>query len=326
MQRLIGFLSFGHAVPPHVRLNEDSIYTQIKSNVNSQGISEASLFTGTKQRHYLKPEETLDDLMVQAGQQALARAKLKPEQIDRLYGYASVSEFITPNALYKVHAQLNLQPKTMVVPINCEFSNFVTSAILAWEAIALGHCNYALIVCGCGWTRNLDYTQPHAFGIGDGAGAAVIGPSDRFTFIDYETNTFSNEYGVMTMQHRAAAADEPPAATYRIAEEAGIDAFLSTGMNGPPQLTRSLLAKHQLSSDRIAFIAHQASDKLINYWSEHLQPQEYFHTFEQFGNMTLASIPVTLSHCYDKITAEYIVLLALGIGAHQTALLIKTRF
>jgi len=324
MQRPIGFLSFGHAVPPHIRLNQDPIYDRIKSNVNSQSLSEASLFTGTKQRHYLKPEETLDNLMVRAGQQALARAKLKPEQIDRLYGYASVSEFITPNALYKVHAQLGLQAKTMIVPINCEFSNFVTSAILAWEAIAFGHCNYALIVCGCGWTRNLDYTQPHAIAIGDGAGAAVIGSSDHFAFIDYLTNTLSSEYGAMTMQYRAAETYESPTATYRIAAEAGINAFLSTGMDGPPQLTRSLLAKHQLTSDRIAFISHQASNKLINYWSKHLRPQEYFHTFEQFGNMTLASIPITLSHCYDKIASEYIVLLGLGIGAHQTALLIRT--
>lgn len=323
MQKSIGILGFGHSIPPHIRTNEDSIYDGIKLKVNSQGITETSLFTGTNQRHYLELEETLDNLMVKAGQRALEQAKLKPEQIDRLYGYASVSEFIAPNALYKVHAGLNLNPKTMVVPINSEFSNFVTSAILAWEAIAVGHCRYALVICGSSWTRNMDYTKPHSIGIGDAAGAVVIGPSGHFTFIDYDTDTFSNEYGAMTMQYRSLIPNEPVVPTYNIATEEGIKAFISTGMDGPPTLTNSLLLKHKLSSDQIAFIAHQASYKLIEYWAETIKPKEYFHTFEKFGNIVLASIPVTLSNCYNKITAEYIVLLGLGIGAHQTALLMK---
>jgi len=323
MQTLVGILGFGHAIPPHVRTNEDPIYDSIKTTVNAQGISESSLFTGIKQRRYLGPEETLDDLMVKAGHQALEQASLKPEQIDRLYGYASVSEFITPNALYKIHARLGLKPKTMVLPLNSEFSNFVTSAILAWEAIAVGHCKNALVVCGSGWTRNMDYTKPHSITVGDGAGAAVIGPSSHFTFVDYDTVTLSDEYGAMIMRCHNLAADEPSVPTYDIAANEGVKAFLSTGMDGPPTLIHSLLLKHGLSNDQIAFIAHQASRKLIDHWAEKIKPKEYFHTFKEFGNITLASLPVTLSNYYNKITAEYVVLLGIGIGAHQTVLLIK---
>lgn len=323
MKKNIGILGFGHSIPANSRTNDDSIYESIKSNVNFQGISEASLFTGTKKRHYLKPEETLDELMVKAGQQALEQANLKPEQIDRLYGYASVSEFTAPNALYKVHARLNLEPKTMVVPINSEFSNFVTSVILAWEAIATGHCNYALVICGSSWSRNMDYNKPHSIGIGDGAGAVVVGPNSLFTLIDYETNTLSHEYGAMTMQYRSLTESESVVPTYEVSSEEGIKAFLNTGMDSPPKLVKSLLSKHNLTSDRIAFIAHQASNKLIEYWAEKIKPKEYFHTFEEFGNMVLASIPVTFSNCYRKITVEYVVLFGLGIGSHQTALLIK---
>lgn len=325
MKKSIGILGFGHSIPANSRTNEDLIYKSIKSNVNFQGISEASLFTGTKKRHYLKPNETLDELMVKAGQQALQQAKVKPKQIDRLYGYASVSEFIAPNALYKVHAGLNLEPRTMVVPINSEFSNFVTSVILAWEAIAADHCNYALVICGSSWTQNMDYTKPHSISIGDGAGAVVLGPNSQFTLIDYETRTLSNEYGAMTMQYHSLTEIENKSVvpTYNITAEEGIKAFLNTGMDGSPELVHSLLSKHNLTSDQIALITHQASDKLIKYWATKIKPKEYFHTFEEFGNMVLASIAVTASNCYEKITSEYIVFLGLGIGSHQTALLIK---
>lgn len=323
MQTSVGLLGFGHTIPPHIRTNEDPIYNSIKTTVNAQGISESSLFTGLKHRHYLRPEETLDDLMVQAGQQALEQAGLKPEQIDRLYGYASVSEFITPNALYKVHDKLGLKPETMVLPLNSEFSNFVTSALLAWEAIAIGHCKYALVVCGSSWTRNMDYTKPHSISVGDGAGAAVIGPCSHFAFVDYDTVTFSDEYGAMSMQHHDLAPDKPSVPTYDIVADDGIKAFLDTGMDGPPRLIRSLLLKHGVRNDQIAFIAHQASRKLMDHWAERIKPKEYFHTFEEFGNIALASLPVTLSNCYNKITAEYVVLLGIGIGAHQIALLFK---
>lgn len=86
MPESIGIIGFGYAVPDHIRTNDDPIFTQIKDTVNSQGISEKSLFTGLKERRYLKPGEKLEDLMVKASQQALQQAVLKPEQINRLYG------------------------------------------------------------------------------------------------------------------------------------------------------------------------------------------------------------------------------------------------
>ncbi len=333
MNNSIGILGFGYSVPQHIRTNDDPLFQQMKTTANSQGISEKSLFTGTKSRHYLKPGETLNDLMVEAAQKAIFDAGLKPEQIDRLYGYGSVSEFITPNTLYKVHADLDLSSKTLVVPINSEFSNFVTSIIQAWESIAAGRIENALIVCGCHWTKYVDYTKGHALSIGDGAGAVVIGRSSSFTLLDYETEVLSNEYGAMTMQCRSSInngihsmiVDENnlPIPTYDITNEAGIQSFLTSGMDGPPRIIKTLLERHGLSSDQIALISHQASRKLMDNWNQVIQPKEYFDTFEQFGNMVLASIPVTLACSYNQITADYIVLIALGVGFHQTALLIK---
>ncbi|HEY9873658.1 MAG TPA: 3-oxoacyl-[acyl-carrier-protein] synthase III C-terminal domain-containing protein [Candidatus Obscuribacterales bacterium] len=333
MKDSIGILGFGYSLPCHIRTNDDPLFHQIKATANSQGVSEKSLFTGTKERRYLKQGETVNELMVQAAQQAIAQAGLKSSDIDCLYGYASVSEFITPNALYKVHADLNLSSKTLVVPINSEFSNFVTSLIQAWSAIAAGHCENALVVCGCHWTKYVDYTKGHSLSIGDGAGAAVIGRSSSFSLIDYETETLSNEYGAMTMQCRTSihngihsiivSENNLPIPTYDITAEEGIQSFLSSGMFGPPTIVKTLLERHGLTGKDIALIGHQASRKLMDNWNQIIKPKEYFDTLEQFGNMVLASIPVTLAYYSKEITADYIVLVALGIGFHQTAFLIK---
>jgi 3-oxoacyl-[acyl-carrier-protein] synthase-3 len=333
MKDSIGMLGFGYCVPTHIRTNDDLLFNNIKATGNSQGISEKSLFTGMKERRYLKPGERLEDLMVQASQQALVQAGLKPEQINRLYGYASVSEFITPNALYKVHRDLKLSTQALVVPINTDFGNFLTSVIQAWEAIAAGHCENALVVCGSHWTKYVDYTKGHSLSIGDGAGAVVIGRSSSFTLLDYAAETLSYEYGAMTMQCRPSIengihriiVDENnlPIPTYDITPEAGIQSFLTLGMEGPPRIVKSLLERHGLTGDHIALISHQASRKLMAHWSQVINPKEYFDTLEHFGNMLLASIPVTLACYFNKITVEYIVLVGLGVGSHQTAIFIK---
>jgi len=333
MKDSIGMLGFGYCVPSHIRTNDDPLFNHIKATANSQGISEQSLFTGTKERRYLKPGERLEDLMVQASQQALVQAGLKPEQINRLYGYASVSEFITPNALYKVHADLKLSTQTLVVPINSDFGNFLTSVIQAWEAIAAGHCDYALVVCGSYWTKYMDYNKGHSIAAGDGAGAVVIGRSGSFTLVDYAAETLSNEYGAMTLQCRPSIhngirsiiVDENnlPIPTFYITPEEGIQSFLTSGMEGPPRIIKSLLEKNGLTSDKMALISHQASRKLMDHWSQVINPKEYFDTLEQFGNIVLASIPVTLACYFNKISSDYIVLLGLGLGFHQAALLIK---
>ena len=161
----------------------------------------------------------------------------------------------------------------------------------------------------------------------------VIGRSSCFTLVDYETETLSNEYGAMTLQNRpliqngihSPIVDENnvPIPTFDIAAEEGIQLFLNTGMSAPPLLIKSLLERHGLTGNQIALIGHQASRKLMDHWAQVIQPKEYFDTFEQFGNMVLASIPVTLAYYCHKITADYIVIVALGVGFHQIALLIK---
>src|SRR5690242_6272356 len=94
MNRTIGIVGSGYSVPPHVRTNDDPLFDQIKRTVNSQGVAEKDLFTGMKERRYLKGDEQVETLMITAAQQALLQANVERGRIDRLYGYASVSPYL----------------------------------------------------------------------------------------------------------------------------------------------------------------------------------------------------------------------------------------
>lgn len=314
----VGIKAGGYSVPPHVRYNDDPIFQQIIKEKNAQGVAEADLFTGMKDRRYLKEDERLETLMIESAYQAIHRADLEVGDIDRLYGYASVPEFYTPNGLYAVHNGLGLPEHTLVIPINNEFSTFLLSVIEAYNAVMVGCSKHALVVCGVNWTKYTDYTQGHALCIGDGAGAAIVGDNADFALVDYATQTLSGQYGAMTMQAR-----DGHTPTYKIMEGQGIYSFQVSAMQGIPDMVQALLKRHGLTGNDIALITHQASRVLMDHWAEQLQPKEYLDTLEQFGNLTLASYPVTLAYHYPTIMADYLVLAAVGVGYHQTALLFR---
>ncbi|PTL80562.1 3-oxoacyl-[acyl-carrier-protein] synthase III C-terminal domain-containing protein [Vitiosangium sp. GDMCC 1.1324] len=317
----ISFLGFGAALPERVRTSADPIFDRIREAARAQGQSEASLFYGNREHRCLTPGESLASLTAKAGRAALEDAGVRPEWVDRLYGYVSVSEFITPNELYEVHRQAGLGPHVLVVPVQSDFANFLMGSVLAWEAILAGHSERALVAVGAGWTRNVDYAQGHAFGIGDGAGAAVLGFGERLVLVDYAAETFSDEYGAMTMRPRPEVGIDKP--VYGLEPARGLHAFLNTGMDGPPRLVDRLLRKHGLTGDDITLVSHQATRKLLDHWNEKIRPREYLHTIEDCGNMALASIPVTLARHHRELRTKYLVLFGIGIGAHHMALLVR---
>lgn len=272
--------------------------------------------------------------MVVAGQRALSAAGLPPSAIDRLYGYASLSEYLVPNGLFKVHSGLGLSSRAAVIPVDDDFTNFITGTVLGWESIAAGRCRHIMVNCGSGWTRNANYEEDYSLVIGDGAGAAVLGPSERLVLIDYAEETYADDdyYRGMNMKVRIHDSDGVrqlridegglPVPTFEI-NDGGVRAFAAHGLRGPPRLVRELLEKHGISPARVTFVGHQGSRRLMDYWAQEIQPKHYVHTVDRYGDMTMASIPVTLATCAEEIATDYLVLAAPGPGIHFAALLIQ---
>jgi 3-oxoacyl-[acyl-carrier-protein] synthase-3 len=311
-----------------VRTNDDPIFNDARASAGA----EADFFGGAKERRCLGADEAIEDLMAEAARRALADAGLGPRDVDRLYGYAFVSEYLSPNGLYKVHHALGLDARAMVVPVNAEFSNFITSVVLAWEAVAAGRARHVLVVCGTSMTRHMNYASGHALAIGDGAAAAVVGPSTRFRLVDHEVCTLSEVFDVMTMKPRvverhgqrfvAVGKDGVAAPIYEM-NEAGLHTVMGHGVEVPPKMVRDLLARHGIASRDIAFIGHQPARSLMSHWQRAIEPGEYRDTYDALGNATLASVPITLAMHRNSIATRYIVLLSPGTGTHFAALLIE---
>jgi 3-oxoacyl-[acyl-carrier-protein] synthase-3 len=320
MPQPIAIIGFGYAVPPQIRTNQDPIFDWLR--MHGFPPDAAGPFTGFKHRRVLpapdwqgpptKPN-TVSDLMVTACQHALTEAELEPNDIDLLVGWASISEFLTPNALSVVHKELNLRDDAWLLPIE-GLENFSTALMTADAMIKACRGKNALVVSGCNWSQYVDYHTPQSASAADGAGAVVLAPSDQkslFSFLDARTEVQSRDYGAMFMQGDGMPTILPAAWSnpYFHITAAGFSVFNNFGKKAPVNVANYLLKKHKLRSKDVTLISHQASRELMDHWERKIQPGQYLDTMLEFANIVSATVPVTFAYKYHKIEKDYVLLL-----------------
>ncbi|MFD8396227.1 hypothetical protein ACFV2N_45340 [Streptomyces sp. NPDC059680] len=328
-----GLLGCGYQLPRSVRRNDDPVFECLDTSRNAQGIYQSVLFRGLDRRHCLGPDESITDLVTESCLRALDAAGVAAEDVDRLYGYVSVPEYHVPNALYQVHHDLGLSRKAMVVPINAEQANFLSGMVHAAEAVRSGNATYCLVTCGSNWSQHIDYSQGHSTCVGDGAGAALIGPSDRFVVIDHATTTNTSYYRAATMATRPLTIHSRrqvpvdgtgmPTPTLDL-NQCGIEVMSSWLKDGIPELVNELLTRHAIRGDQITLITYQSVRILLDHWAERIGPKEYVDTLAEFGHMISATYPVNLAYSFDRISTQYLVLAGLDLGMQLEAVLLQT--
>jgi 3-oxoacyl-[acyl-carrier-protein] synthase-3 len=296
--RLAGIEGVGHALP--------------LTRIPGGGMVDP-LFYGAGERRVLAPGESVVPLVVEACRAALAGARKRPSDVDRLYGSISMSVHLTPNELFAVHHALGLRDDVLVVPLNCEFSQFIVGCSLAREALDAGRASTVLVAVGANISAHTDPRDAFSGVVSDGAGAAVIGRAPRWDIVDLAVRTVSHTFDAMNLK---------AGATYEI-REAGLEVFRSEGISALPMLAAGLCSRHEVAREDLTVIGHEASRYLTDAWAKAIGPAAYFREIERHGNLPGASVPVTLSMHLDEVTTNHVVLLSPGTGIHFAALLLR---
>jgi 3-oxoacyl-[acyl-carrier-protein] synthase-3 len=275
--------------------------------------------------------------MFPAALMAIKNANLRPEDIDMLIGCGSISEFIQPNMLTKVHQRLGLPEHAWVIPVGNDYSNFASSLIIADGLIRSKRAKNILICNGGNWTRNVDYQTGQAISAGDGAGAAVVAMSNdisKWYFADQKTVTASKYYGTMyTLGEKIRLNPTLPEDNvlysrpfFHITDKGKIG-FSEFGEKKALTSVTKLMKKNKLTVSDITFMPHQTSAVLIKYWVDHLNLplEQVATTIEKFANITVAMHALNLAWFEENglITKDNLIMLALGPGMHANAMLLK---
>jgi 3-oxoacyl-[acyl-carrier-protein] synthase III len=133
-------------------------------------------FGGAVERRILPDHLQASDMEVSAAQDALARAGIRPDQIDLLLVYSSVPDYLsTPNAC-AVHKRLGLKEECFATTIDGACNSFHLQLTLAQSMIKSGGCQAALLIQSANSPRLLPPDQPVSTWFGDAATAVVVGP------------------------------------------------------------------------------------------------------------------------------------------------------
>ena len=165
-------LAFGHYQPANVVTNDDLAR---RVDTNDEWIRDR---VGIAERRIAGPEESLVDMAVQAGGKALAASGLSAADIDLVVVATCTLEASIPNASARVADRLGISG-VAGYDVNTACSGFCYALACVDSLVRTGAARNALVIGAEKLSDWIDWDDRATCIIfADGAGAAVVGPSD----------------------------------------------------------------------------------------------------------------------------------------------------
>ncbi|MBZ5732876.1 ketoacyl-ACP synthase III [Nocardioides sp. TRM66260-LWL] len=281
--------------------------------------------SGIRERRWSAPEETVRHMAVEAGRQALERAGLEPAQIDCVI-VATVSHFQQLPALATLvaHDLGTEQPAAFDISAAC--AGFCHGVALAADLVRGGSSRHVLVI---GVERLSEFTDPDdrgtAFIFADGAGAAVVSPSDVPAIGPVVWGSDGSQADLIAQREdwRDVVASDEPRMPYLTMQGSAVFRWASFAMAkvGLEALERAGIGVDELD----CFVPHQANNRITDAMARAMHLPERVRiardVVEQ-GNTSAASIPLALDRMYadgDAAPGDRALLIAFGSGLAYAA-------
>jgi 3-oxoacyl-[acyl-carrier-protein] synthase-3 len=310
-------LGLGVHVPPRILTNAD--LEQMVDTTDEWIVTR----TGIRQRHVVDPDQASSDLAVPAAEAALREAGIAAGDLDLVICATTTPDMLFPATACLVQTRIGAH-RAGAFDLLAACSSFVYGVITASQAIETGMARYVLVVGAEVLSKLVDWTdRTTCVLIGDGAGAVVMGPSDRGTGV---------RATVVGADGSAGDILKLPAPGSRIPMTADVitqglhrarmdgQSVFKLAVRVVPDAIRQVVRAADLMLDDIAwFIPHQANQRIIEAIAKASQvPLERFvSTIDRYGNTSSASIPLSLWEARRDgrvKDGDHLVLIAFGGG------------
>jgi 3-oxoacyl-[acyl-carrier-protein] synthase-3 len=290
--------------------------------------------TGIRERRIAAPEETTSDMGVKAGLAALADAKLTPQDIDLLIVATVTPDMPMPAAACIVQQKLGLRTEVACFDLNAACSGFVYALDTASAMLSSGRYRKALIIGVEKLSSVVDWSDRTTCVLfGDGAGAAVIGLSDKpgLGLLGTKLGAIGESVDLLYMtpaKSHGTLTPERVVSNGHCIKMKGKEVF-KLAVRVMDEAARDILEQQQVTADQIALvIPHQANLRIIEAISDYLElPMDRFVVnVDRYGNTSAASIPIALDEARraGRIKAgDLTLLVAFGAGLTYASALIR---
>lgn len=285
--------------------------------------------SGIKQRRWATPEESVQLMSVNASRQALERAGIEPAQIDCVI-VATVSHLLQTPAVATAIAHELGTDNAAAFDISAACAGFCHGVAMASDFIRAGTSKHVLVI---GVERLSDITSPTdrgtAFIFADGAGAAVIGPSDEAGIGPVVWGSDGEQFDLIRQKEdwRDVLVEQRPAMPHLIMQGAAVFRWASFEMAKVAQAT---LDRTGITvGDLDVFVPHQANMRIIDAMARALKLPPHVkiaRDIAEQGNASAASIPLALNRMMeegDAKSGDTALLIAFGAGLAYAAQVVR---
>ncbi len=318
--RAVALLGTGHALPAEAVASSELDRRLNRRPGTIEGVG------GVRRRHFAGRGETAAQLAAEAARRAMAAAGVGLADIDCLVAASGTMDQGMPSNAALIHRELGLSAHAIpAFDINASCLGFLAALdILAWP-IAAGRYRRVLVAAADLASCGLDWNTLEASAIfGDGAAAAVIGPSGESgsRLLAADLNTLSQGADLCRIpaggsRHHPSRIDRPfdELTKFRM-DGKGVFRLAAAHL---PAFVERLLARAGLGRDELDWIVpHQASHLALSHLSKRLgfRPERVVDIFAEHGNQVAASLPTALDIAIrDGRIRRGQKLLLLGTGA-----------
>jgi len=181
MNRSARIISTGSYVP-EIEVSNDALRARFNTTA-PEFVDKMEAGSGIKTRWYAPPDWATSDLAVRAAQKALAAAGKSPLDVDLILLGTDSPDFVTPATSVVVQHKLGAK-NAGTFDVGCACASFPTCLATAAGLIATNKSLKTVVAIGAYMMHKLtDPNDPMIFFFGDGAGAAVLEPSEKPGFV-----------------------------------------------------------------------------------------------------------------------------------------------
>ncbi len=287
--------------------------------------------TGIQRHHKVDPGVTASDLSVKAVERLLDNLGWKPEDVDCFAYVCTSRDYIAPQTACILQDRLKLRNDCCVFDLPFGCSGWVYGMSIVGSLLSHGTLKRAILVAAETNTLNrnpLDTTVRPLFGDAATATALEFDPDYmrpmNFMF-GVDGSGFEAvwaPYGGTRNPVTAEALQEKEVApgVYRRGIDMvvnGMDVF-GFAIKQPPRSLKELIATFNIDVETVdLLLLHQANrfiDEKIRK-AVKMPPEKTPYCLEEYGNVTSASIPLTMvSRCADKLAGDEQHCIACGFG------------
>jgi len=317
-------LGFGGYRPARVVTNEE-----ICQNIDSSD-EWIQARSGIVTRRWANAEETVRAMSVAAAGKALANAGVRADQVGAVV-VSTVSHLYQTPAIATVIAEDLGAKGAAAFDISAACAGFCYGVGLADGMVRTGSADYVVVI---GVERLSDLTDPHdrstAFIFADGAGAAVVGPSDEPGIGPVVWGSDGTQAGLITQEeswHQAFYSDG--GAQWPHLRMEGNPVFRWAVWEMARVAQQALDAAGVSTADLDAFIPHQANMRITDAMVKALKLPEHVRVardIAQQGNTSAASVPLAIERMQETgevKSGETALIIGFGAGLAYAAQVIK---